>query len=272
LERTIKFHLSNKAEASSQSKLPVFISGILLDDEALYKSFTDNLGFAVFPATPPLTYPAQMDSTNYMVNAGLILKSLPINGEAGLSLVNLNALPQTYAGKHLPVTPVLYGIGALLVVGIIVSGIVLVKNMNGQTESLQGQLTTVNQNLTQRMNLQQSLTDSVTSLEKNLSTSTPALADLNATQASFVSQQDSINGNLDLVVGKLSFNMTLTSIQYTSESLTVLGTAPSEAEVRDYARALESSGSYSEIIISRIVEDQQINNIVDFTLILKEKG
>jgi hypothetical protein len=284
LVRTIKFHYSNKPEGSPQSSLPVYVSGFLLDQPELYQSFSQGLEYAVAPAQVPLKYPAEMANNHYLVNIGLILKKTSLGGSSGVSEVNLNAFPQTHAGRRVWDSPVFLGLGAVIVAGLIVLGINYLQNYSARTEAMRTELSQANRIYSQDLTLQKTLTDSTIALQSQVAASQKSLDNLTAVQASFGSQHSAINGDLTLTSGSLLWKMNLVSLTHSGDSLTLIGTAASESDVQEYAKIMENSGRYSVVQISNIDKKEYANivkvsdeykfetdTVYNFTLILKVK-
>lgn len=285
LQRTINFYTSGKPGKGEEIDLPVYLSGVFPDEPEVYCSLSEQLGYTIQQPLPNLQYPPEMSPAHYMINIGLVLKRLSLKGYSGLLAVNINAVPDIYQPRPLPFNKILFASGAIIVAGVIMAAVILVFNMRDQTASLNIELADANQTLTQRMADQKSLNIAISGLEKNVAAATQTYETFDGIQNNFISQHDVLNGDLTLAAGNLGSGMILTSILHSGDSLILKGTAPDEAEVRDYAGALESSGRYAEVIISSIEESQiskivdngggylrQTENVFDFTLILNTKG
>jgi hypothetical protein len=62
------------------------------------------------------------------------------------------------------------------------------------------------------------------------------------------------------IVNLVPYNVDLLQINHGSNSINVIGIAPSEAEIFEYARELRGSGRFSLVVISSINEDIIILN------------
>jgi hypothetical protein len=278
LERTIKFHLSDgngdnggnaKNGESAQGSFPVYISGELQDEPELYQSLVENLGYAVTLSLPPLVYPEPLVAARFMVNIGLILKKLKLNGQAGVSAINLNALPQVYRPKPVRLEQVSEVSGVLALAGLIVVGIILVRDVSNQTVSLRAEVASANQALVQKQDQLKTLTASTTNLEKEVAAANQALASLQGVQSGFGVQQSKVGGDLKLTESLLaSNNLTLVSLQHNGDTVNLTGTAPSEAEVLSFTGDLTKSGRYAGIVISNLSRDQ-VSGGIAFTINLK---
>jgi hypothetical protein len=261
LLRTIKYYFSNKPETSSQAGIPVFLSGIILDEPDLYQSSFQNFEYNVVPAQIPLKYPSQMTNNHFLVNIGLILKQMSLKGSMAASRVNLNALPQSYAGKQISWAPPILAFSAVVIAGLIIYGINNLKAAATYTESLRAELVNQNKILVQQLSTQKTLSDALPGLQEQVSSSSKTLQNLMAIKTSFADQHSAINEDLTLITSNLGAKMTLDSVTHAGNLLTLKGTAPGQVQVRDYANKLEISGRYSGISISSI-EKNEYSNVV----------
>ena len=112
------------------------------------------------------------------------------------------------------------------------------------------------------------------------------LAGLQASRDVFISALDSldkqgnvINGNLQATVNNLVRGIDLRSIEHSGKDLNIRGWSPTEVEILEYARNLDTSGRFTEVTITNILRieeetegDVEENEVMDFTLSLKLKG
>jgi len=265
LDRTIKFYNSNYAQNPLDSSIPMLASGELAQATEACQSLADELKHPALPLLPPLYCPPDFPSNQYMANIGLALKKLSLGTRPYLSVVNLNALPEVYQPKAPSLTTILIGPGAAAAIGLLVYLITLVQGAAADTTSLQAQLDIANQLYTER----QIQAKEITELEKKIGELEASRDTFTAVFNNFGSQQQIVNGDLDLATYALPSTMNLTSITHASSELTLKGMAPSETEVLSYAKQLRASGRFSQVIVSTI---EKTENGVDFTLTLLIKG
>ena len=278
LERTIKFYNFSHPEKPADPSVPIYVSGELAGAPKACQSLADKLKYSVLPLSSPLKCPESLELSQFMVNIGLALKELSPGGGAGLSVVNLNALPEVYQPKPPSLTKILAIPGVMVAIGLLVPLVMLVQNTTADTASLQVQLDTTSQLLQQKLTQQQSLKKEIAELEQKV-------AGLEATNNAFTTvlnnfgrQQEIVNGDLGVSTSKgvLPSTVNLSSISHASVTLTITGTAPSETEVLAYADALRGSDRFSQVIVSRIqkteveVEDE-VEEVANFTLTLMAK-
>jgi hypothetical protein len=250
LERTLKYYHSDKSRSGPDSNLPVFISGDLCDESEIYQYLVKKLDPDVQPAVPPLVYPQDMVPTHYTVNLGLILKKLSLEGETGLSLVNLNAIPRAVRLQPAVLSKIPVIAGVVLGVGVLAVMIMAVQNMNRQLESLRSDLTASSNFLIQKQAFRKSLNETVSTLEKGVEESIRSYGTFREVKASFSSQQDMVNGDFEVVFEKMGAGMALKSLLHSGESLALTGSALNEDAVFAYSRALEDSGHFTRVVIS----------------------
>ncbi len=269
MERTIKFYTNEKPQITN-GVLPVFISGIVQDDPDIYKTLIESLSFSVSPAVAPLPYPQGLDPAHYAVNIGLILKKMGINGAAAVSQVNLNALPQIYRPQPFHMTTALGVSGTIFAVAVVIAGVFFVKSASNEVDSLRTRIATVNTSLTHKLSQQKTLTESISSLQKQLDESQAALDAFYDAQKSVGTQQDIVNGDLAVTSANLEANgIVLVDLRHDGEKLTITGIAPGEAEILSYAGILKDSGRYSSVNVTDI--SQEKDQGLKFILSLKAK-
>jgi len=270
LNRTIKFYNSNNPEKPLASSTPIFVSGELADEPELCQSLSDGLGYPVSLLSSPLKCPTQLAPNRYLVNIGLVLKELPSEKEAGLSLANLNALPTAYRPKPLSLTKVFALPSAVILIGLLVPLVMLIQDTSSDISSIRSQLDTTNLLLTQKVSQREKLIENITELENKLAEA-EASHDKFVTALSSLDKQDTgDNSDLEITINSLPSTLSLTHIDHANSILNIDGKAPSEAEVLSYLRSLDASGKFSEITIAsmRRIEGEGM----DFTLVLKVRG
>jgi len=290
IDRTIKFYNSNYADKPLDQSTPMFVSGELAEDSKLASSLSEGLGYPVLPLSPSLECPESFPANRYMVNIGLVLKDLGLGREAGALAVNINALPLDYQPKPISWVRVV----ALPIIITIAAGLIplwmLIQSGSANVASVQGQLDRTNQLFTEKQSAKQELKDNVVGLQAELAEAEASRDNFTAALSSLEQQGKEVNHNLDEVVNALSDTIILSSINHAEGTLTVTGSAPTAAEILQYAQRLDDSGLFAGVTIASInkvelqsVEDQSAegdgsegesseNVMMDFTLILKTGG
>ena len=264
IDRTIKFYNSNNPERPLLSSVPIFASGAMADEPGLRQSLSDELGHPVVLLSAPLKkYPEGLDPRRYLVNIGLVLKKLSSGREAGIPVVNLNALPVPYQPKPFSLTRVLVLPGAAVTVSLLVFLIVFIQSTAAGIALTRDQLASTSQHLKQNLDQRQELMQKATQAEAFRGNFTLALDSL-------AEQSNVVNGNLEAALNSLPNNMRLSSISYDKSTLTIKGKSPTEEGIYLYLNNLDSSGRFCEITITNLkrIEDQEM----EFSLILRTKG
>ena len=250
LERTIEFFNSNNPEKPIDAGVTLFVSGELAKEPELYQALAEELGRPVLPLPSPLQSGTELDLSNYMVNIGLTLKER--EKEAGPLITNLNAMPAPYRSKPVSISKVMALPSAISIIGLLALMVMSMQDASAIIASTQSQLDTANHIITHRQTQKKELMDNVAELEKKIADTMAIRNAFVAALNSLDEKGDVINGNLAATVDNLASSVTLTSIRHSTNTLTINGRAPSEAEVLRYARNLDATGRFPEVTISSI--------------------
>jgi type IV pilus assembly protein PilM len=271
LDRTITFYNSNNPENALTSSVPIFVSGELADEPELCQTLSDQIGNTVLPLSSPLECPEGFSPSRYMANIGLVLQKLVSGKAAGPAVVNLNALPAAYQPKPISLTNVLGLPGGVVAIGLLVFLAMLVQGTSANMASISDQLNTTNQLLQQKLSQRQELTGQIAELENKITEVESASGNFTAALGSLETQSTGINRHLKITLESLPNTITLSSISYANNILTISGWAPSEREVSSYISNLGTGGRFGEITVanmSRIEgEGEGEGEGMDFTLL-----
>ncbi|HUU08394.1 MAG TPA: pilus assembly protein PilM [Dehalococcoidales bacterium] len=270
LDRTIKFYNSNNQEKPLDGSVAIFVSGELADEPEPCQSLSDELGHPVLPLSSPLGCPESMPPGRYLVNIGLALKELPLARETGLCVADLNVLPEVYRPKPISLTRVLALPSAALFIGLLIPLVMFIQDTSVDIAVTRAKIDNTNQLTQQRLSQREGLTADIAGLEAGLAEAESSQANFTVAMDSLEKQNSVINGDLGLAVSCLPASANLTSITHASQTLTLNGSSPGEAEVLAYLSSLNNSGRFAEIIVSSI---RRVNNgRMDFTLVLRTGG
>lgn len=271
LERTIKFYNASYPEKPLDPSTPIFISGELTQESDAFQSLANELEHPVLPLSPPLQCPEGLNPSQYMVNIGLALKEISLpKGEANLSVVNLNALPESYKPQPIQLTRILLVPGIIIVaIGLLLPLVTLVRSTSADTALLRSELATINQIIEQRQRQKQGIAELETKVEE-----AQASRDTFTTAIDLIDDNHLvINGDLEVTTSALPDTVDLSYISHISatNTLTIRGSAPTEIEALAYARDLRGSGRFSQVVISNM---KITDNGMEFTLTLldEERG
>jgi type IV pilus assembly protein PilM len=250
LKRTIQFYNSNNADSQIQpGSIAVYVSGEA-DSPYLKEAIDGELGYRVLPLMSPLKNPKKYETSGYLVNVGLALKELP--KESGALLANLNTLPMPYQPKQINVRKAMILPATAAAVSLIFLLGMVIQEAAASIDTASSQLDTANTILEQRQAQKDELVESIAALEKQLAAADASLGVFESVVNSIEGQGEVIDGDLEATVDSLVGGIELTSISHSGKSLSLSGRAPSEVEVLEYARNLDSSGRFSQVTVSSI--------------------
>jgi len=272
VDRTINFYNSNNlGEPITPNNAAIYVSGELVYQPELCKSLSNELGYTVLPLSSPLKPPKKpLDSTRYMVNIGLALKEPSLEKNAGPSLAGANLLPAAYQPKPISWGKVVAVPSALAIMGMLIPMVMLVQGASYDIGSLRNQLDNTKLLFKQKLLEKQQLNENIAALEERLAEAEAARDTIAAALDSLEQLGSKINGDLGVTIDLLPDGMMLTGASHVSDTLTINGRAPSQAEVLSYAQSLADSTRFSEVIVASVRSAG--SGDMDFTLILKTKG
>ncbi|UCD53828.1 MAG: pilus assembly protein PilM [Dehalococcoidia bacterium] len=270
LERTIKFYNSSHPDKPFEPSLPIFVSGEMMETPETCQSLADELKYSVSPLSLPVKCPKNIAVSEYMVNIGLVFKEISFKNWTSPLVVDLNVLPEVYRPKAVTLGRILVPVGMTLGVGVIVFLAMLAQGAIADTVSLQEQVDVSNGLLEIRLEKWQAQSDAVAELDTQVEELEATNDALDAVLDGFSSQQATVNGDLTATISTINLpsNVDLGNIRHASDMLAINGISTSETEVLEYAKALEDTGRFSEVIISGIASTE---DGVSFTLTLSAR-
>jgi len=265
LERTIKFYDSSHPEGHLDPSIPIFVSGELAQEPEAYQSLASELKkHPVSPLSPPLEFPEDLAPDPYMViNIGLALKELSVpKAEANFSVVNLNALPEAYKPKPVPLTNIFTLLGIIiLAIALLYPLATRIRKATAETALLSDELAGISQLIEQRQKQKQE----ITKLETKVSEVEASAKPFTAASYYIEDEQYVVKGDLEVTTSLLPQTIDLSNVRHASHKLTISGTAPSETEILSYAKELRGSGRFSQVSISAM---EKTEDGMKFTLTL----
>ncbi|MDP2917139.1 MAG: pilus assembly protein PilM [Dehalococcoidia bacterium] len=269
LERTISFYNSNNQDKSLEPGVPIYVSGELANAPEHHKAVSDALGHPVVVMSSPVMSPPELDLGRYMVNAVLAFKGLLSRRELGSSAAGLSVLPARYQPKPVPVQKLAILPAAGVLIMLIVALAMLLQTISANTGSVGSELATIEGMIKRRASQQQELKKSVAEIEKTVSSARSSGNALSGALSTLDRRRNEVSGNLKLSLSVLPGGVSLTGLSHVDNKLTVSGRASSEEEVLSYARALDTTGKFSETVITsmkRVSGDR-----IEFVIVLKVK-
>jgi hypothetical protein len=244
--RTVAFYNSGHMEKPLDTTVPVYVCGDLAEKPETWQSVVSQANYRVSPLPSPVELPEGLNTNEFMVNIGLALKELLVEKEgANFSIVNFNALPAAYVPPRFSIMRVLVPVGAVIGIGLIVLGVILILNGRANIAALQFQVTTAETSVTQLQSEVAVLNTQLASVGGAANGLTTGLANMERGRTSIYLDLKEI---VDLAEGKVS----LANISHGGTSITVTGTASNVDSLYGYARVLRESPRFSSIWVSKV--------------------
>ena len=244
--RTVAFYNSGHMEKPLDTTVPVYVCGDLADKPETWQSVISQANYRVSPLPSPVELPEGLNSSEFMVNIGLALKELLEEKEGdNFSTVNFNALPAAYVPARFSIMRVLVPVGAVIGIGLVVLGVILILNGRANMGALQSDVTATETSVTQ-------LQGEVTRLNTQL-TSVGAAADGIRTELAAMERgRTSIYLDLKEIVDLAEGKVSLSNISHGGAVITVTGTASSVGSIYDYAKDLRDSPRFSSVWVAKV--------------------
>ena len=258
-----RFYNANNPERPFDATMPIQVSGELAGETELCQTLSAEVGHPVLPLSSPLEGPEYLETSRYIVNSGLILKKLSTKKRSSSLAVNLNLLPAPYQPKPPSLVKIVALPSAVVTVLLSVYLAMLIQGTADSIASAQSQLDVTNQLLQQRQSERQKAVENRSDeTESHYARFTAAVHSLNG-------RCNLINNNLKETVDSLPSYVSLNDISYNDNDniVTISGIAPSETEVIRYAKNLEESGRFSEIIITAM--NRTVDSGMRFSLVFR---
>jgi type IV pilus assembly protein PilM len=269
LRRTVQFYNSNNPENILPEDVMVYISGEIADDPNSYSSISQELGYTVAPLASPLKCPKQLDPSHYLVNVGLTLKELP--RESGSLLANINTLPGNYLPKPISRGRMIAVPVVVVAIIVIAAFVFIIQNTTANIKATNEKVDANNFLISKKQAEKQKLTGSIETMEAQV-------AELEQLNENFIIAYDTItlvsdrlNNDFNAVVDNVPIGIEFKNITHAAGVIRILGSSPSEEEILEYARLLEQTGRFDEIVVSEISESSNEDE-QDYYLTLKLKG
>ncbi len=269
LRRTVQFYNSNNPEKLLPEDTIVYISGEMADNQDSFEPLSLELGYTVKPLTSPLKCPKQLDPSHYLVNVGLTLKELP--RESGSLLANINTLPGHYLPKPISRDRLLAIPAVVAGIAVVVAFIFVIQNTSGNIAAKNEQISANNFLISKNQAEKQKLMDSITKMEGEI-------GNLEVINDSFMVAYDTINlisnelnDDIRTFMNNVLSELDFTKIEYRNQVISLLGISASEKEILEYARILDETGHFDEIVVNQIKESSD-GSSDEYFLMLKMKG
>lgn len=244
--RTVAFYNSGHMEKPLDTTVPVYVCGDLAEEPETWKSVIGQASYSVSPLPSPVELPEGLNTNEFMVNIGLALKELLVEKEgANFSIVNFNALPEAYVPPRFSIFRVLVPVGAVIGIGLVILGVILILNGRANMGALQSQVTTAETSVAR-------LQSEIAVLNGQLASVGAAANGLGTSLTDMERGRTSIYLDLKEIVDLAEGKVTLGSVSHGGTSITVTGVASNVDSIYGYARALRESPRFSSIWVSEV--------------------
>jgi type IV pilus assembly protein PilM len=233
--RTVAFYNSSHVEKPVDTTVPVFVCGDLVEEPEAWQSVVGGAGYQVSALASPVESPEGFNPNEFMVNIGLALKELlEEKEEANFSIVNFNALPETYVPVKFSMVRVLLPIVTIVGIGLIILAVILILTNRASIESLRTDVTATETNVAQQ---QQAIND----LNKEIGPTTAAAEALSAQLTTMERGRAIFHEDLEQIEKLAGEQVVLNNVNHSGNSVTVTGTTSGENAIFRYAEDLRAS-------------------------------
>jgi type IV pilus assembly protein PilM len=244
--RTVAFYNSGHMEKPLDTAVPVYVCGDLAEKPETWQSVVNQANYRVSPLPSPVELPEGLNPNEFMVNIGLALKELLVEKEgANFSIVNFNALPAAYVPPGFSIFRVLVPVGAVIGIGLIVLGVILILNGRANMATLESQVTTTETSVAR-------LHSEIAVLNGQLASVGAAADGLTTAVANMERGRTSIYEDLREIVNLAEGKVSLSNVSHGGAVITVTGVASNVDSIYGYARALRESPRFSSVWVSKV--------------------
>jgi type IV pilus assembly protein PilM len=269
LRRTVQFYNSNNPENLLPEDVMVYISGEIADDPDSYSSISRELGYTVAPLTSPLKCPKQLDPSHYLVNVGLTLKELP--RESGSLLANINTLPGNYLPKPISRNRMIAVPAVVAGIAVIAAFLFIIQNTAANIEATNEKVDANNFLISKKQAEKQKLTESIEAMGAQVTELEQLNENFIIAYDTITLLTDGLNNDMNAVVDNVLSGIEFKNITHAAGVIRILGSSPTEVEILEYARLLEETGRFDEVVVSEISESSTEEE-QEYYLTLKLKG
>jgi type IV pilus assembly protein PilM len=244
--RTVAFYNSSHMDNPLDSTVPVFVCGDLVESPETWQSVVGQSGYSVSALPSPVEPPEGFDPNEYMVNMGLAFKELlSEKEEANFSLVNFNALPESYLPERFSIVRVLVPVGIVIGIGLIILGLILIQGNRAEVEALRSQVTSAESNVARLQRETTTLSVQIGPIEATANELNNRVINMERGRAEIAMDLSEI----DKLAGE---TITLSNVNHAGGSVTVSAAASDEDAIFRYADNLRKSDRFSDVWISSI--------------------
>jgi type IV pilus assembly protein PilM len=233
--RTVAFYNSSHVENPIDATVPVFVCGDLVEEPEAWQSVVGGAGYKVSALSSPVESPEGFNPNEFMVNIGLALKELQAEKEGGnFSIVNLNALPESYVPPRFSMARVLLPVVTVVGIGLLVVAVILILTNRNELADLDSQLGIVQGDVSD-------LQKEATMLEKGAESAGNLNDGLILQLTGMERGRAMFHEDLTEIKGLAGDQIVLNSISHSGGSVAISGTTSNEDAIFRYAEKLRAS-------------------------------
>ncbi|MDD2472073.1 MAG: pilus assembly protein PilM [Dehalococcoidales bacterium] len=278
LNRTVSFYNSNRKSSPLDNTVPVYVSGDLVQEELLWQSFTLELAdYTISPISPPVEAPEVFSPSQYMVNIGLALKgALPGKADSNHSIIDMNILPEAYLPPSFSWYRILVPVAAVCAIGGLFYIWLMIQDVGNDITKIEGETSAVNARANQirseispirtaiaeQKDLNAPLTGQIDTLEKEIDSTQQLASVFNQTADTFLQDLANINADIPELFTLKPDGVTLSSVTADGSAFNLEGSANTENDIYEYARALRSSERFSMVNVNGISERENEDGVL----------
>ncbi len=269
VDRTITFYNSSHKANLLDARVPMFVSGDLVEAPQSWPRLGSMLNCPVSTLPSPLEYSGAFDPNQFIVNIGLAMKELwTKKKKAHFSLVNFNVLPKNYIVPPVRLANILVPAGTIALVGLLVYMLLLVLHTADDNAALRSQRDLAESQVTTEQHNVATLEQQVTQIKDRIAPLQTTADMLNNTLTPLRQGREIVDGELPEIFAPLpeDGSIELTAVNYQVGSVTVTGkcTSTDEGIIWTYARDLGTT--FPNVYINSIVAT---GTGYDFQLVLR---
>jgi len=254
LARTLQFYNSSYPDHPLGPTTPVFLTGLLADDDAACDLVKAAIDSPIETFIPSLKCPLELPRAQYAVNIGLALRQASSRktanpGTARLTVVNPNVLPQRYGPQRISPTSILYPLIAMGLAALLFFMYQWRVDVGTEIANISNELVSVNRQIDKM---------------REVTITTAAAIDVTEAEADRLEGEresilaalstSNLSHSLQLVLDAVPEGVQITSIHQTAEQISLGGDADRESSVADYVLALERTGVFSTVYVAPLSE------------------
>jgi type IV pilus assembly protein PilM len=264
LNRTLSFYNTNNPDKTLAPTVRALISGELAADAAQLQSLAAEIGHPVSALPLPLEATEGLELSHYAANVGLASGALPA-GEKPASVVQMNTTPAVYQTKAVSLSNVLALPSAATALGLLVFLVLFGQDLSADIASINDRISETNLMLRQRQAQHEKLSDKIAELQNNFDSITSSRDSLTKVLHILETQAETTADDLKAAMDNLSQSLTLSSMRYVANVLTITGKAASEKQIASYITRLDESGQFGNVVITDMVRGA--DGLIDFTVV-----